>query len=140
MENKEYYESLDKRTKEYREWKKKQQAIGLGDVVEKFTEATGIKKVVKALWGESCGCDERKEKLNKMFSYRKTECLEEAEYNYLVDFYARHKGSYLAGADKMCLIKIHNRVFHTNYNKGTSCSKCVKTVFTNLKRLLDNYA
>ncbi len=38
---------LDKRTKEYKEWKKKQKAEGLGDIVEKITEATGIKNVVK---------------------------------------------------------------------------------------------
>ena len=135
----------DKRTKAYKEWKAKfdqeQEAKpkGLGDTIAKVTEVTGIKKAVEFLAGDDCGCDERQDKLNKLFSYRKTECLEEAEYKYLVDFYARHKGSYLAGADKMCLIKIHNRVFHTNYNKGTSCTKCVKTVFNNLKKLLDNY-
>ena len=135
-------EPKDKRTKAYKEWKAKYEAKpkGLGDTIAKVTEVTGIKKAVEFLAGDDCGCGERQDKLNKLFSYRKTECLEEAEYNYLVDFYARHKGNYLAGADKMCLIKIHNRVFHTNYNKGTSCSKCVKTVFTNLKRLLDNYA
>lgn len=41
----------DKRTKEYRAWKAKYDAEskGLGDTVEKFTEATGIKKAVKFL-------------------------------------------------------------------------------------------
>jgi hypothetical protein len=40
---------------------------GLGDKVEAITEATGIKAVVKALFGENCGCDARKEYLNKKF-------------------------------------------------------------------------
>lgn len=40
---------------------------GLGDVVENITEATGIKKVVKAVAGDDCGCKERKIKLNEMF-------------------------------------------------------------------------
>ena len=44
---------------------------GFGDTVERFTSATGIKAVVKAIAGDSCGCNERKEKLNKMFPYKK---------------------------------------------------------------------
>ena len=50
----------DKRTKAYKEWKKKfnkENTIGLGDLVEKVTEATGIKKAVKFIAGEDCGCD-----------------------------------------------------------------------------------
>ncbi len=49
---------------------------GLGDSVEKFTEATGIKKVVDKIsekTGKDCGCKKRKEKLNKMFPYGKKE-------------------------------------------------------------------
>mgnify|MGYP003633280517 CR=1 FL=1 len=47
---------------------------GLGDTIEKFTKATGIKKVVDTVakkTGEDCGCNKRKEKLNKMFPYKK---------------------------------------------------------------------
>ena len=39
---------------------------GIGDTVEKITEATGIKKAVEMFTeatGIDCGCDERKEKL-----------------------------------------------------------------------------
>ena len=79
----------DKRTKEYKEWKKKynKASEGFGDTVEKITEATGIKKAVKWIAGDDCGCDERKEKLNKIWSYRKPKCLTEEEYNteYAVD-------------------------------------------------------
>jgi len=42
---------------------------GLGDTIEKITTATGIKKAVKALLWD-CGCDKRKETLNKMFPYK----------------------------------------------------------------------
>ena len=135
----------DKRTKAYKEWKAKfdqeqeSKPKGLGDTVAKITEATGIKKAVEFIAGDDCGCDERQEKLNSMFGYRKTECLTEDEYNFLTDFYARHKGSYLGNLDKRELVTIHNRVLHTNYNKGTSCTKCVKKVFTNLKKLIENY-
>jgi hypothetical protein len=50
-----------------------QQSKGLGDTIEKITTATGIKKVVhavtKAAGKEDCGCNKRKEALNKAFPY-----------------------------------------------------------------------
>ena len=81
------YEKMDKRTKEYKEWKKAQDAApaGLGDSIEKVTEATGIKAAVEFIAGEDCGCDERKKKLNKLFSYKKPECFTEDEYNYMAE-------------------------------------------------------
>lgn len=55
---------------------------GLGDVVESITEATGIKKAVHFIAGEDCGCDKRKEQLNKMFSFKfKPNCFTEEQYN-----------------------------------------------------------
>ena len=47
---------------------------GLGDSIEKFTKATGLKKIVEGtskLLNKDCGCNERKEKLNKLFPYKK---------------------------------------------------------------------
>jgi len=43
---------------------------GLGDSIEKFTKATGIKKIVESMPGD-CGCSSRKTKLNKLFPYKK---------------------------------------------------------------------
>lgn len=40
---------------------------GLGDTIEKITNKTGVKSVVKAVSnavGKDCGCEERKKKLN----------------------------------------------------------------------------
>ena len=48
---------------------RKKKSQGLGDTIEKVTEATGIKAVVKAVLGDDCGCDDRKAKLNEMFPY-----------------------------------------------------------------------
>ena len=45
---------------------------GLGDSIEKFTKATGIKKVVDTVakaTGKDCGCGKRKRTLNKIFPY-----------------------------------------------------------------------
>ena len=48
---------------------------GLGDSIEKFTKATGIKSLTKKVTGavglKGCGCDKRKEWLNKQFPYKK---------------------------------------------------------------------
>jgi len=52
----------------------KQKSRGLGDSIEKFTKATGIKtvvdKVAKAT-GKDCGCDERRDSLNRRFPFKK---------------------------------------------------------------------
>tara|TARA_R110000765_G_scaffold269960_1_gene368826 strand:+ start:213 stop:395 length:183 start_codon:yes stop_codon:yes gene_type:complete len=43
---------------------------GLGDTIEKFTKATGIKKVVETVTGKKdCGCGKRKKAMNRMFPY-----------------------------------------------------------------------
>ena len=50
----------------------KNKSKGLGDTVAKFTKATGIKKVVDTVSkaaGKDCGCEAKKQKLNKMFPY-----------------------------------------------------------------------
>lgn len=47
---------------------------GLGDTVEKFTKATGIKAVVEKVAkaaGKDCGCGQRKDTLNRVFPYNK---------------------------------------------------------------------
>ena len=45
---------------------------GLGDSIEKFTKATGIKKLADKIPG-GCGCEKRKETLNKYFPYKNKE-------------------------------------------------------------------
>jgi hypothetical protein len=50
------------------------QSQGLGDSIEKFTTKTGIKTVVDRVsegLNIPCGCQQRKEKLNKLFPYKK---------------------------------------------------------------------
>lgn len=45
---------------------------GLGDTIEKITTITGVKKVVETIsekTGKDCGCQKRKDQLNKMFPY-----------------------------------------------------------------------
>jgi hypothetical protein len=53
---------------------KKSKPKGLGDSIENFTKATGIKAVVDKVseaTGKPCGCSERKDALNRIFPYDK---------------------------------------------------------------------
>jgi len=50
----------------------KNKSKGLGDTIEKITTATGIKKVVDTVakaTGKPCGCQQRKDALNRVFPY-----------------------------------------------------------------------
>jgi hypothetical protein len=138
-ENKEYYEKLDKRTKQYKDyekWKEAHEAApeGLGDSLEWFTETTGIKAAVKFLAGEDCGCDKRKEKLNELFRYRKPNCLREDEYNYLTDLFSSNTNA----VSQKQLLRIYNRVFNTR-QQPTQCSPCVKKLYDELKKYYETY-
>ena len=111
---------------------------GLGDTIEKITTATGIKTLVKFIAGEYCGCEERKEKLNKMFSYRKVLCLTESEYSYLDNFYKENLPSVKPSQQKE-LFKIHDRIFQLKRPSETSCADCIRQMVSSLKRVYDNY-
>jgi hypothetical protein len=43
---------------------------GLGDTIERITNATGISKIVNSVTKE-CSCKKRKDKLNRLFPYQK---------------------------------------------------------------------
>ena len=130
----------DKRSKAYKEWKKKynKDSKGLGDTVEKITKATGIKKVVEFIANEDCGCDDRKEKLNHLFPYYKPECLNEKEYIYLAEFFENNPTT-INGVMQKELLEIYNRVFKDK-KEITSCSSCFTNgVYAKLKRLFKEY-
>jgi len=155
LEQKGYYETIDKRSKDYREykqWKSKQtsenynklkenvekQPKGLGDTIEKITTATGIKRAVEFIAGEDCGCDERKEKLNKVFTYKNVKCVSEEDYDYLINFFNKRTNRVNID-DKVRLINIYNFVFNQNESNKTSCSSCVARIVRNLKKYLELY-
>tara|TARA_R100001463_G_scaffold6764_4_gene21933 strand:+ start:4451 stop:4852 length:402 start_codon:yes stop_codon:yes gene_type:complete len=130
---------LDKRTKEYKEWKKnfENKSKGLGDDVEKVFKKTGIAKVAKWALGEDCGCDERKNKLNKMFPSQKPECLTEKEYLYLKNIIG--KTNQITVDQQKELILIYNRVFKDKANY-TSCGTCfLNGVYKKLETILNEY-
>tara|TARA_R100000329_G_scaffold104015_1_gene85410 strand:- start:19067 stop:19468 length:402 start_codon:yes stop_codon:yes gene_type:complete len=128
--------------KNYKKWKEsfnKENTIGLGDLVEKVTEATGIKKAVKFIAGEDCGCEERKQKMNAipLLKRRNVNCLTEEEYAYLTDWFSK-KVNVVEQADQNKLLAIYNRVFNQRRER-TSCGSCIKTMIDELKVLFNQY-
>ena len=117
------------------------QPEGLGDVIEQFTKATGIKKLVKWAFGDDCGCRERQEKLNKLFPRRsKPECLEEKEYNYLkkIGLDRFHAHTVIDGPMQRSLLPIYNRVFKKR-QEFSSCGSCVSGFINELQKVLTAY-
>ena len=128
----------DKRTKEYKEWKKKhaEASEGLGDTVEKITKATGIKKAVKFLAGEDCGCDERKVKLNEMFRYKKPECLTETEFHLIKAAVDSKQNKFTPTEQEMYKV-VYERIFKTKID----CTPCsfAKVVWKDLTAVYKQY-
>ena len=147
VKDKEYYESLDKRTKEYKEWKAHQQEEKLaGDVVEDIAKATGLDKVVQKaaerLGYKDCGCSSRKEKLNewhrklkKQFKWkRQPKPLTEQEYVDLVEFFSVSRAR-ISNQEQELVYGIYNRVFD-EVRRPSQCLACYKEVTNKLQRLI----
>jgi len=128
----------DKRTKAFKAWKAKHEAgsKGLGDTVEKITKATGIKKAVKFLAGEDCGCDERQEKLNQVFRYKKPECLTESEFE-LIKMAVDTKKNRFTPDEQNVFVAIYERIFKTK----VECTPCSfgKIVYKDLVAVYNQY-
>tara|TARA_R110002153_G_scaffold5900_5_gene27274 strand:+ start:3556 stop:4047 length:492 start_codon:yes stop_codon:yes gene_type:complete len=152
LEEQGFYETVDKRSKDYREYKKWKvrylakgyQALkksvdespkGLGDSIAKITKVTGIETAVKAIAGDDCGCDERKGRLNKLFSYKEVKCISEKDYTYLNSFFSGSPQK-VTNQQKIRLIGIYNFAFSKNQKTNTSCSPCISKVVRNLKNYL----
>jgi len=43
----------------------------IGTLLEKIFKATGVQWVVKLIWGDNCGCEERRNKLDNFKFKRK---------------------------------------------------------------------
>ena len=122
----------DKRTKAYKEWKAKYDAkpAGLGDIVERFTEATGIKAIVKAVT-DDCGCEERRIKWNQRFSFKMKNALTEAEYLYIKADVDSKKNVFTPQDQEE-----YKRIFERVFEKKVQCTPCSfkSTVYDSLKK------
>lgn len=151
LEKEDYFNTLDKRSKEYREYKDwlsykklksnvdKKSNVGLGDALEAITKATGIKKVVEAVI-DDCGCDERKEKFNKipLWSRRKVNCIEQDDYVWLKKLLTNKSIKYTLDVRNR-LLPIYTYVFNTKPIKDTTCVSCLNGYTKELRKYLEVY-
>lgn len=119
----------------------KRKAKGLGDTVEAITEATGIKTAVELFskaTGLDCGCDKRKETLNKLFPYnRNINCLTESDYNLLGEFLQPNKNS-LTPDEQKIVSDIYFNVFNFRLQLS-SCGSCWKGKIDELRKVYNEY-
>lgn len=111
-------------------------AQGLGDTIEAFTNVTGIKKGVELLskaldW--DCGCDERKEKLNQLWSYRKPKCLVEEDYKYLKEFFSKPQNE-IVPKTQWELSDIYFRIFDFRLEQS-SCASCWRDYISQIRQV-----
>ena len=109
---------------------------GLGDTIEKITEATGIKTVVEAVseaTGIDCGCGERKQLLNKLFPYKQTECLNDEDNEWLKNFFETTNDQ-LTPKQQTRLIEIYRNVFNQIINPS-NCGSCWRDRIADLKQI-----
>jgi hypothetical protein len=118
----------------------KRKPKGLGDTIEQFTEATGIKAGVEKLAeaiGWDCGCDKRKEALNQMFPYKKINCLNEEDFEYLNYWFSvdRHQVSIL---EQTKLREIYYNIFEERLEQ-TSCDSCWRDYISRIRKVYMEY-
>jgi len=106
---------------------------GLGDTVEKVTQATGIDKVVKAVVGEDCGCKERKDRLNKRFQY--FSLFNDADKKLWEEVLApqMYEGAHWDVGTQGIVQDLYERTFRFRFKK-TKCGTCVMERMEHLKQ------
>ena len=143
---KKYKESIKKQTPKYEEREELEEKLiekhtkvshKVGDKLESLLKKTGIDKVVKFLAGEDCGCDERKTKLNAMFTFEIL-CLNETEFTYLDKFFKRNPNE-VQPSEYIQLTKIASRVTNRKIDSSMGCGGCVRKVVEQLKQIYTTY-
>ena len=111
---------------------------GLGDDIKKFTDKTGLSKLVKKIFGDDCGCDERQSKLNKMFpnfkNLRPFTKDEKSIFEEVIVEVEKHKR--VSPEHKYILNRLYKSVFNTTA-KWSNCGSCNKKTLDNLKRIYE---
>jgi len=108
---------------------------GLGDSIEKILKATGVDKVAKKVLGDDCGCEERKQALNKLLPYSRQ--FTEDELSIYESVLPRLKDGIIKREDQAILLKIYNKVFKAN-KKPSSCGSCVQQTLKKLETVYKN--
>jgi len=132
----------NKNKKEYQDLKLelenlKASDIGLGDLVEKVTEATGIKKLVETVTdalGIDCGCEARKESWNnitidsikKIFRNKKSiKAINDDDYAFLCKLFKNGIPNTITRDEQKVMRIVYQNAFGIR-KQATSCAPCLR--------------
>lgn len=112
---------------------------GLGDKIEAFTEATGIKRVVEAIT-KDCGCKKRKDVLNAGTRLKVVREPRDEDLDAIYELTKEPKTS-LNPAERISIAKMRSHIFNVRYSvmNCTSCGKIMKAQIAELKSVFDAY-
>ena len=137
-------EPKDKRTKAWKEWKQnfdEQNSTGVGDVIESITKATGIKKLVETFTpdGKDCGCDKRKEQLNKIrFNHKPIRCFTETQFNQWTEYRNSDKKHEVTKQwQRDVMIPIYLQLFARDLKQPKNC--CIEQFITAINKVYETY-
>lgn len=111
--------------------RKKKEIEGLGDAVEAVTEATRIKSAVE--WfsektGKDCGCDKRKEILNKHVRFKKRRtpnCMNKEQYDFWTEMRKDLRKNLSKRENKREAARLHSILFNDKFH--VPCGSCGST-------------
>ncbi len=109
---------------------------GLGDIVDEITTKTGVKKLVKDIFGNNCGCEDRKKWLNKYTPWAVNRKMTEGQlsvYNRLKHF--RKEQTIPADANR-AITELFNEVYQPEVKaEPVTCSSCIGELYSRLESL-----
>ena len=110
---------------------------GLGDTLEKVFKATGIDKVAKAVLGDDCGCNKRKDALNKLIPYgapKQVRCFTEEEGNEYLNYMETRVNNKFQPEEISMLFRLYEGIYNKRYNMRRMCTSCMG--FANILRTI----
>lgn len=124
-----------------------QPSKGLGDDIEKVLESPAIKPITesikKLVWGESsedCGCDERKELLNKLFPKNRPNCFTKEQYEDWTEISGTIKKTGEISHENQTKIIMYLRSILNMSVSGDGCRNCSASIWKKYIDLLDKVA
>ena len=115
---------------------KKEPSKGLGDTIQKITEATKLDALAKAIAGEDCGCEERRKKLNALFPYAQP-MDEESKRKWETIIAPAWGRKVLKRPDQLALTEVWLQVFGKK-KRFTTCASCLTSALKKLQKAYDN--
>lgn len=111
---------------------RKKQSEGLGDTIAKVTKATGIDKAIQSIT-DDCGCEERRQKLNKLFGYKLKviNCPDENDKDFIMSI-----GKSLNNEQRKRICELYSHTFNLPYYEP--CVGCNPKPYVSMIERLKN--